>query len=276
VPILVTAFPQLLPTGEVTGACAAALTPGELRFLDDLTDLVNQQIGAAAETARADGLPVYFVPDTADALRPEHTLCTTSPHVTGGKAAPSTWAKDASALRPDKDGQADLTAALLRWTNTDPARVPVLRRVAAGDGRVELAELQPGELTLVAAPDGAATTVEAGLGVRVRADGFAPDSTVTFTVWSAPRAVGAAVAGSAGAVVGTAVLPADLPPGRHIVMASGVGPDGAPRALYAVVTVARPYPRLAVGIGVAAVALLVVGLIGMAVQRRRVRARLAT
>jgi hypothetical protein len=126
-------------------------------------------------------------------------------------------------------------------------------------------------VALVAAPAGVATTVEPGLGVRVRAEGFAPDSTVTFTVWSAPRAAGSAVAGSSGAVAGIAVMPADLPPGRHTVTATGVGADGAPRVLYAVVTVARPYPWVAVGVGGAALVLIVVGLIGMAVQRRRGR-----
>jgi hypothetical protein len=275
-PILALAYPQLLPADEARGTCASALTPAELRFLDDLTDLVNRQIASAAATARADGLPVYYVPDTADALRPDHTLCTTSPHVTGGDAAPRAWAKDPRAMRPDGDGYDDLNAALLRWTNTDPARIPVIRRVAAGDGKVTVAQLQSGEVALVAAPDGVAATVEPGLGVRVRAEGFAPDSTVTFTIWSAPRAVGATTAGSSGTVAGTAVMPSDLPPGRHTLMATGVGADGAPRALYAVVTVARPYPRIAVGVGVGALALLVIGLIGMGVQRRRERARLTT
>jgi hypothetical protein len=260
-----------LPAGEAKGACASALAPAELRFLDDLTDLVNQQIAAAAATARADGLPVFFVPDTADALRPEHTLCASSPHVTAGKGGPGTWARDPRALRPDTDGYADLTAALLRWTNTDPARIPVVRRVGAADGRVALADLQSGEIELVGAPDTVAATVEPGMGVRVRAEHFAPDSTVTFTVWSAPRAAGTAVAGSSGTVAGIAVMPADLPPGRHIVMATGVGADGSPWALYAVVTVARPYPRVAVGVGVAALVLVVVGLIGMGIQRRRKR-----
>ncbi|GAA2607317.1 beta strand repeat-containing protein [Paractinoplanes durhamensis] len=68
--------------------------------------------------------------------------------------------------------------------------------------------------------------------------GFAANSTVRITVYSAPRMLATGVTDRSGKLRLPVTLPADLAPGKHTVLAYGVAPDGSTRRLTLTVTVA--------------------------------------
>lgn len=68
----------------------------------------------------------------------------------------------------------------------------------------------------------------AGRPALVQASGLMAGSQVQATVYSEPRVIGTGTADSAGQVSFRAVMPTDLEPGTHTVMATGIGPDGRP------------------------------------------------
>ncbi|WP_425560587.1 hypothetical protein, partial [Luedemannella flava] len=272
VPIVVAAYPRLVPgAGEDPGTCEGLLSPAELRLIDDVTTALNDAVAGAVARARAADLPVFYAADTADALRPNHTLCGKDPHAV--RPAPTAVAPVPApgALYPDADGYADLAAALQRWSNrSEQATAVVVRRVGAGGDAPERAA-EAGELSLVDAPTGAGATVRAGAAYTVRAGGFAPDSVVTVTVFSAPRSAGTILADGAGQASGPVALPADLPPGAHTLVAAGVDAAGRPVARYLVVTVARPTPWVPIGLAAAGALLVLAGVVVFLVRRRRTR-----
>lgn len=123
-----------------------------------------------------------------------------------------------------------------------------------------------------------AHTVGPGATVTFVATGFRVGSTVTFTIFSTPRVLGTAVADANGTATLTVQLPSDLPPGDHVVKASGIDPQGNPLTVSTPITIvgngATTTPRTGsrftvplTRIGVSAVALG--GLLVLVARRRR-------
>lgn len=81
VPIIVLGYP--LPTPLSAQACpqmANQLSAGEIDFLDGLVIRLNGTIQGAVEQARAEGVPVFYVPNTEMAFQPDHTVCDREPY----------------------------------------------------------------------------------------------------------------------------------------------------------------------------------------------------
>lgn len=68
----------------------------------------------------------------------------------------------------------------------------------------------------------------AGRPAVVQAAGLLPGSEVQAVVYSEPRVIGTATADADGRASITAVMPLDLEPGTHTVVATGTGPQGQP------------------------------------------------
>ncbi|GGK10307.1 hypothetical protein GCM10010123_45340 [Pilimelia anulata] len=97
----------------------------------------------------------------------------------------------------------------------------------------------PPETTLLlTTEDGDISTAEPGQEIVVLGEGFAPYSTVSITLYSAPVVLGNAVANGSGSFRKAVIVPTSLAAGVHTIIASGVDPDGNPHSMKLVVTVA--------------------------------------
>ncbi|GLL02261.1 hypothetical protein [Dactylosporangium matsuzakiense] len=86
---------------------------------------------------------------------------------------------------------------------------------------------------------GTITTAAPSQRITVIGTGFAPYSTASIVIYSDPITLGTTVTDGTGSFSTPVTLPAALAAGPHQVIASGVDPSGAPRALKLAVTVAR-------------------------------------
>ncbi|MGK5110402.1 hypothetical protein [Geodermatophilus sp. CPCC 205506] len=125
--------------------------------------------------------------------------------------------------------------------------------------------------TLVMTEGGHASAVHfaPGAEIALRGGGFAAGAAVTVAVYSRPQALLTTKADGSGVIDVSVELPADLAPGRHTLVALGLGPDGTAISLQSPITVvaANPAAQLAyTGFNVltylvAGLALIVVGLV---------------
>ncbi len=81
------------------------------------------------------------------------------------------------------------------------------------------------------------TNVTPGQAVTFTAQVFAPGSTVTFTLFSAPVVLGTATANSSGVATLTASIPSGTAIGAHTVEATGTGTNGQPLTVVLSLTV---------------------------------------
>ncbi|MDR0365227.1 MAG: VWA domain-containing protein, partial [Bifidobacteriaceae bacterium] len=80
VPVLVTAYPLLFPKDRGR-ACSAEYSAAEAQAFNSLVGYLNSAIESGVNKARRAGHEVYYVKDTAGALRPDATLCSEQPGV---------------------------------------------------------------------------------------------------------------------------------------------------------------------------------------------------
>jgi hypothetical protein len=85
--------------------------------------------------------------------------------------------------------------------------------------------------------DGDISTAKPGQRIVFVGSGFAPFSTVTITIYSAPTVLGTAITSATGAFSQAITVPANLAAGTHTIVAQGVSPDGDPRAMALTITV---------------------------------------
>jgi hypothetical protein len=102
--------------------------------------------------------------------------------------------------------------------------VPASSTLPESDGDLEL-------------PAGATSEVPAGKTITVTGSGYAPNSTVTVLIYSQPRILTTVVADVNGNFTVTVTVPADLAPGQHTLVASGVDTMGNLRFVTLPVTV---------------------------------------
>ncbi|MGN6588378.1 MAG: VWA domain-containing protein [Solirubrobacterales bacterium] len=249
------------------------LSGGEIDFLDRLLIRLNGTIQGAVDQARSEGVPAFFIPNTEMAFQPDHTLCDKEPYartltsfngagVDGskllgavkqvvwpfslnpldrikgilgiGKAGMSQVERSLQELvHPNALGYAAETRAILRWSQspaaatalqllgrTPPAPSPTVTVTASGP---DLGQLAPGSVP----------TLQGGSVYPLNLQGFAAGSVVTVSVHSEVRALAELAADSSGAVSAEIGLPADLEPGEHTLIVSGVGGDGQPHSVEA-------------------------------------------
>ncbi|MCW2581653.1 MAG: hypothetical protein JWQ53_443 [Klenkia sp.] len=89
----------------------------------------------------------------------------------------------------------------------------------------------------IAGPAGPITSVTAGQKLTLQGAGFAPNSTVQLTLFSAPVSLGTVVTDENGSFSVEVTLPANLTNGTHTLVATGINPDGTTRNLVITVTV---------------------------------------
>jgi hypothetical protein len=78
VPILVLAYPLPTPKPHAQDRCLAmgnALSRDELVFLDSLLVRLNDAVELAVRRSHRNGVPIFFVAETAGAFQPDHSLC---------------------------------------------------------------------------------------------------------------------------------------------------------------------------------------------------------
>jgi uncharacterized protein YjbI with pentapeptide repeats len=130
----------------------------------------------------------------------------------------------------------------------DGVAVPVTLSESEGDRRLTLSGAGismsldargPGGRAIPLSPDGSLVLARGG-SVPVTGSGFAPDSTVVLYLFSTPRELVTATANAAGAIATTALVPRDLPIGRHTLQIAGLTSGGLPLNLSLGLTVATP------------------------------------
>jgi hypothetical protein len=91
-----------------------------------------------------------------------------------------------------------------------------------------------GDLTL---PAGVKSTVAPGKTITVSGSGYAPNTTVTLAIYSAPQVLTTVVTDASGNFTATVTVPAGLEAGNHTLVASGVDSAGNLRYVNLAVTV---------------------------------------
>ena len=124
--------------------------------------------------------------------------------------------------------------------------------------------------------------VWAGKEAEVTGTGFAPSTSVSVWMFSAPRQLGSVAVGADGSFLGRLIVPADVPSGEHTIQVTGVTAGGERRAVNAGVVIAgadatfAPYLATANAeevMGIAGQALAVVIIAGGAMALRSSRSR---
>jgi hypothetical protein len=111
--------------------------------------------------------------------------------------------------------------------STPPAGVPIPDRLILEPVNPLLVDTPAGPV-LQLTVDIAMDQPVAGRPATVEAVGLQPGSTVQATVYSEPQVIGTGTADAEGRAAFAALMPIDLPPGTHTIIASGTGPDGQP------------------------------------------------
>jgi len=288
-PIIVLAYPNLMPYragSSSQGFCSRFLSEQEVQFGSEVVDKLNATIKSVVLEERAAGLPIYFADDTAEALRPNHTICDAEPHAVrevlwrsasgllDGLVGPAfrmlTGGPAQEQLHPNKDGYRDVTAELVRWSNTPAAREPVQRNRPAPSTSVPLGPYV-GSLDLTADP-GSATLLQPASTVTLQGGGFAPGTSAHIIVRSTPTLIGAALVNDDGRIDADVTIPPNLAPGDHLIVVTGVDVNGRPYQLYAAIEVRRPVSWATIALW-ATSGLLVLLTAPLVVSRLRQRAR---
>ncbi|GAA3452178.1 fibronectin type III domain-containing protein [Dactylosporangium matsuzakiense] len=215
------------PAGDSAPGGAATVTPG---VAPGAPASVTATAGVASITvswaagAPGSGIAGYVVtatpgPATCETTGAADTSCVLGAE--GGRTytvtvvARGVHGGDSPASRP--------SAAVQPTTPTPPATVPATN------------------LTLVT-DQGPISTIQLGKRLTISGTGFAPYSTVTITVYSAPAVLTTVTADANGAFSVPVTVPADLPVGEHSFVALGTDPGGAVHALKLALTVAAAAP----------------------------------
>ena len=81
------------------------------------------------------------------------------------------------------------------------------------------------------------TTPVAGGAVTVSGGGFMPSTELTIELHSTPVVLGTTTTDASGNYTTSVVIPADTAPGQHLLVVTGLGPDGQPRSVSTEITV---------------------------------------
>jgi hypothetical protein len=288
-PIIVLAYPNLMPFyAKDRGFCSRLLSEAEVRFGAGVADRLNARIKQEVAAERAKGLPIYFAEDVQDALRPNHTICDAEPHAVREvlwrtataiveNNSPllmeqllrqATGGVQQEQLHPTAEGYQDMTAALVRWSNRAEALQPVTRDRPNPYDPIPLGP-DAGTLPLGENPN-QTLLLQPGSTLTLQGSGYAPADAVEITVHSAPIGLGTAYADSQGRIHMPVLVPRDLAPGRHLVVATGLDATGRPIARYGFIEVRRPVRWIVWTLwAVAAVLVLPSVLVGLHRVRRR-------
>lgn len=245
-PIVVLAYPSPVPDPsryeEVLRVCPKAMSFEEWKFVSRFAAAVNAAVKSAVDDARAKGLPVYYVEQSAAAFQPSHSLCDRQDSFAnyldldetlwgkvveggrwlGGKGffglAPALASKVADvpgeysykeAFHPNANGYKAMTMALVQWSTTEPALIPPTTPTAVTE--IPLITVAGDDFQLQGAGE---VTIQQGGNVTLlmAAD---PGTTVEVRVRSTPQLLGTGVAGEDGTAEVVLRLPDNTALGAH-------------------------------------------------------------
>jgi len=288
-PVIVLAYPQVTHATKY-GACGSVrvdglplkptLGAGEVKVANDLAAHLDAALRAGVADARDAGYEVYFVAETADLALPDHTLCD------GAQAYVNDVAVDGLTPRPESVhpnllGYAAESAIIVDWSS----RVaPVGPDTGANGPRATEVDLRdpPRGIFGIGSQSSVQFHLDAGkspklddsllLGgqVEVSGSGYRPGTPVLVGLHSTPLLLGTLVADERGEVHGVLRVPDSVEPGRHELVASGTGEDGAYREDRVGVSVLIPPPPW-LPLAEAGAALLLLAAIAFAVLGWRAR-----
>jgi lysophospholipase L1-like esterase len=128
VPILVLGYPAATPAAPVEcGRMHGWVSPGEIGFLNDLSRRLNDTIDDTVAAIRAERrIPIFYVGDTEDAFRPDHSICDPVSYVRRPASfnGAGLWILRQGIrelLHPNPAGYAALSRAMLRWSRGQAA-----------------------------------------------------------------------------------------------------------------------------------------------------------
>lgn len=252
----------------------------EIDFLVDFGLRLNAQVEAAVRTARAEGVPVFFVPSTERAFQPSHTLCDAG--AKGSASEPFARSLDSyngaglnretlielikgspfdpyaalsrskvsfKAFRrgfkeiahPNVAGYDAVTLALLRWTRSNAAADAVAFTRAAKPADPTPLSWNASDVNLGQLAPAATPTLQGGTSYPLTVGGFAPGSAVQIELHSTPRPAGTAFAGAGGRIRTRVAIPRDLADGRHALVLLGRDAQGDPRRVAIAFEIDRPF-----------------------------------
>lgn|GEM_PF-6449219 len=258
-PLIVLAYPRILPGADRTCLTMATLGQGELDFANELITRLNGMIQATVDEARREGVPVWFVPDTEDSFLPDHTLCDNDRYARGldemraltapqrlgflnflkavspppaqkveqlAVFAAATWSHKQEVFHPKIEGYAAMSLAIVRWSLSQDgqaaADVPKSMAPKRSKPHLPVDVAHPPIRLTVGAPR---TAVLAGATVQVQAPGFAPGTSVSIDLHSAPIALGQTYVDDDGVARVEIALPAGVT-GHHDVEITGFDAAG--------------------------------------------------
>ncbi len=263
-PILIPAYPRPVPT--VDASCPALtlfVNQAELDFVTNFITALNATTEAAVLAAHADGVPVYFIPNTEDAFLPNHTVCDDEPYARGiesfdgagfdlgafvrnrvfgpgdAKTAFDAFARGLQELfHPNADGYRAMSRAIIRWSLSDEARAAeaeLAERSAAIERSIPLDDSEPETIATwdVATTDlgqlGNGSTLNPQTQYPLTTPGWAPGSPFEIEVRSEPVVVATGFADLDGTLTATVILPPGIPDGHHQLIVSGFDPNDSRR-----------------------------------------------
>ena len=280
-PIIVLAYPRPVPSVDVSCPILTGfVNQAELTFATRFVATLNANIEAAVDAAHADGVPVYFVPNTEDAFAPNHTICDDKPYARSLQSLngagidlgsvirdirgtltfdPSIGALTGGAGRavqelfhPNQAGYDALTGAILRWSQSAQAQAAETELAAWSAEIEDSVPLDPPQPTVTSQWDSSTTDLgqlvpgerlQPGTSYPLSVQGYAPLSPLTLEVRSDPTILQVARANLDGHATLEVGIPSDLPPGKHTLVVSGVGPSGETRSVSVAFTVATAWWR---------------------------------
>lgn len=272
-PILVLAYPQVLPDTPRFGQCKA-FNVAEVAFGNQVVRNLNDTVRRAVGQARLRGVNVHFVPNTESAVLPDHTSCDEDPYINpivpafdAGKPELNRQAMQ-ELFHPNANGYLAMSNALVTWSaTTDLAEVP-----PAGDHERPALRFIDRPSPDHSVPLGAAegVTLRTGGTVSVSAEGFTPGTPVRIALHSDPVTLASVTADDDGRAHATVGVPFSTPPGQHTLHAQGTGADAARLDVQQAVTVKQAWPWwMTAALLVAVAAALGTVLVGAARWRSR-------
>ncbi|MFY9487499.1 MAG: VWA domain-containing protein [Solirubrobacterales bacterium] len=254
-PIIVLGYPLPIPlTGRSCLPMADKLSRGEILAVGGFALELNAVIEGIVADLRSEGKAVFYVPNTENALLPDHTVCDPPdrafarslvsadpavfemfPRITGAIAAKNPtyfWSKDfknsmrsaSELVHPNAKGYAAVSSAILRWTRGPGGQAAneFLKTVEAEP----TATLSTGLTSDGMVDENGNLILQGGSRYPLTVDGYAPQSDASAFLRSQPQLAAHAVADQGGRIKVEVPIPSELEAGQHHIEVVGFGQNG--------------------------------------------------
>lgn len=304
-PIVILAYPSPVPDPsryeEVLRVCPKAMSFEEWKFVARFAAAVNAAVESAVEDARSQGVPVYFVEQSAAAFQPNHSLCDREDSFANYADIDETiWGKLVEgnrwvagngffgilpllaerwidvpgefsykeAFHPNANGYKAMSMALVQWSTTPPAQeAPTLPE------RVDSIPLTTVAGETFELQDAGSVTLQQGGNVTLLMPAD-PGTTVEVRVRSTPHLLGTGVADENGQTRVVLALPRNVAVGAHTLEWTAAR-DGVTVIEQRPLSVTRPdrWPEwiLWPAVGVLGLGAVLLALLALLTRRRTVR-----